>query len=150
MNLMQFDPWNEVRQVESTVNRIFSDNMLWNLCCEKKDILTEQSWSLPVDVYETESEIVFLAELPGFKKDEVDISIKDGYLTIKVARQFTEEKGAKYYQVERPYGDFYRKFLLPSSVNNGKVKASLKKGILRVTLLKREEAKPIQVTVSAT
>jgi len=102
-----------------------------------------------LDVYETENELVSTVELPGFKKGEIDISVHDGILSIKAERRFTEEKEAKYHRVERWYGNFYRRLLLPSSVDSEKAKADLKNGLLTVTFPKKEEAKPRQIRVSA-
>ena len=82
------------------------------------------------------------------KKDEIDISVNEGRLSISGERQFTEEKETKHHRVERWYGKCYRSFLLPKSADAEKISANLKNGVLTVTMPKKEEAKPRQIPVS--
>ena len=147
MNLVRFDPWKEMRHLESSMDRFFNDNFS-SQCFDNTKVRTARGDSPAVDVYETENELVFTAELPGFKKGEIEISVHDGSLTIKAEREFAEGKDTKYHRVERWYGNCYRKLLLPTSVDPEKVKANLKDGLLTVTLPKKEEAKPRQIPVS--
>ena len=147
MNLVRFHPWKEMRHLESSVDRFFNDNFVSRFFDDTR-VRPASGGSPAVDVHETENELVFTAELPGFKKGEIDISVHDGTLIIKAEREFTEEKDTKYHRVERWYGNFYRKLLLPTSVDPEKVKANLKDGLLTVKLPKKEEAKPRQIPVS--
>ena len=110
--------------------------------------LNGRTGSPSVDVSETENEIVFTAEFPGFEKDEIDISVNEGRLTISGERPFTEEKETKHHRVERWYGKFNRSFLLPKSADPETISANLKNGVLTVTMPKKEEAKPRQIPVS--
>ncbi len=113
----------------------------------------EENWSLATwapacDIYETDNEIVVKAELPEVKKEDVYVSIENNVLTIRGERKFSEEtKKENYHRVERSYGEFMRSFTLPSFVDANKVNAEFKDGVLRVTLAKREEAKPKQIDV---
>ncbi len=113
----------------------------------------EENWSLATwapacDIYETDNEIVLKAELPEVKKEDVRVSIENNLLTIRGERKFSEEtKKENYHRVERSYGEFMRSFTLPSFIDASKVNAEFKDGLLRVTLAKREEAKPKQVEV---
>jgi HSP20 family protein len=115
--------------------------------------LGEENWSLATwapacDIYETDNEIVVMAELPEVKKEDVYVSIENNMLTILGERKFSEEmKKENYHRVERSYGEFMRSFTLPSFVDANKVNAEFKDGVLRVTLAKREEAKPKQIEV---
>lgn len=142
MHLVKFNPFREL----AGVDRLFNDT--FDRFFEDTGTRSNGTWSPSVDVSETETEIVFTAELPGFEKDEIDISVKEGRLSISGEREFTEEKETKYHRVERWYGKFRRSFLLPKSADAEKISANLKNGVLTLTLPKKEEAKPRQITVS--
>jgi HSP20 family protein len=106
------------------------------------------TWAPACDIYENNNEIVVKAELPEVKREDVRVSIENNVLTIHGERKFSEEtKKENYHRVERNYGEFTRSFSLPNFVDTSKVNAEFKDGILRVTLAKREEAKPKQVEV---
>jgi len=143
MQLVKFNPFWGSTGMELRMDRLF-DRFF-----EDSDTkLMSRTWSPSVDVSETESEIVFTAEFPGFEKDEIDISVNEGHLTISGERQFTEAKETKHHRVERSYGNFNRSFLLPKSADPEKISANLKNGVLTVTMPKKEEAKPRQIPVS--
>jgi HSP20 family protein len=91
---------------------------------------------------------VLTAEIPGVRKDDLDIRVENNTLTIRGERK-REQEAAKesYHRVERLYGTFSRSFSLPSTVDNEKVNAEFKDGVLKVTLPSREEAKPRQIQV---
>jgi HSP20 family protein len=113
----------------------------------------EETWSLSTwapacDIYETENEIVVKAELPEVKKENVHVSIENNVLTIRGERKFEEETNREnYHRVERAYGEFVRSFSLPATIDANRIGAEFKEGVLRVTLPKREEAKPKQIEV---
>jgi HSP20 family protein len=103
-----------------------------------------------VDVREDADHIFVEAELPGFTRDEVDITLENSVLTISAERkaeQQTEKKG-EYLLNERRYARFLRSFTLPPTVNESSVEAGLKDGVLTITIKKREETKPRKITVS--
>lgn len=147
MTLVRFDPFRELQNIESTMNRFWGDT-LSRFFGEPARTDHVGSWSPAVDVYETEGELVFQCELPGFEQEQINISVKDGRLTIRGERKFPEDRKNNYHHGERWYGDFYRTWVLPVSVNYDGISASLKKGVLTVTLPKQEEAKPKQIAVS--
>jgi HSP20 family protein len=94
-------------------------------------------WMPDVDITETNGDIVVKAELPGMKKDEVDIEIEGNVLTLKgEKKQEKEEKEKEHYLYECSYGAFQRSFTLPTAVNEDQVKAEFQDGVLRVTLPK--------------
>jgi HSP20 family protein len=115
--------------------------------------LGEENWSLTTwapacDIYETDNEIVVKAELPEVKKEDVHVSLENNLLTIRGERNLSEEtKRENYHRLERRYGAFTRSFTLPSFADTSKINAEFKDGMLRVTLPKREEAKPKQIEV---
>lgn len=108
-----------------------------------------QAWAPALDVHEDKEGYTIRAELPGVKREDIDVSVQDGALIISGERK--EEKiteGTEVHRQERFYGKFSRALTLPTAVANDKVKATYKDGILTVVLPKAEEAKPKQITVS--
>lgn len=108
-------------------------------------------WTPAFDVYEEKDNYIVKAELPGMKKEDINVSIQDGELLISGERKSeTKEDGAEVYRAERYFGKFQRAVSLPATVSAQEVKAEYKDGILTVTLPKSEEAKPkhIEIQVS--
>jgi HSP20 family protein len=101
-----------------------------------------------VDVHEDADHIYVEAELPGFNKDEVNITLEEGVLTIQAERK-TETKQRDPLHIERRWTQFQRAFTLPTAVNENTVKASMNSGVLTVTLDKREEVKPRKISITA-
>jgi HSP20 family protein len=141
--LMGLDPF---RPFEQRFRRFFEGFEPFRTSVEENWSLA--TWAPACDIYETDNEIVVKAELPEMKKEDVYVSIENNLLTIRGERKFSEEtKKENYHRVERSYGEFMRSFTLPSFVDANKVNAEFKDGMLRVTMAKREEAKPKQIEV---
>jgi len=104
-----------------------------------------------MDVTETEKEYEVTAELPGMEEKDVDITLSDGVLTIRGEKKSDhEEKGKDYHMVERSYGSFARSLQLPASVDPSAIKASLDKGVLKVSVPKKmADVKKIPVKAAA-
>jgi HSP20 family protein len=110
--------------------------------------LLEGPWSPPVDVYEAPDEIRVKAELPGLKRENIELSVQGDTLILRGQRkQEAAQPGENYHRIERSYGQFHRTISLYSPVNTGAVSATYKDGILEVFLPKKEEAKPRQIQV---
>ncbi len=111
------------------------------------------TWVPPVDIYQNgDQELVLKAELPDMAREDIDITVENGVLTIKGEKKLsTELKEEQFHHVERRYGPFSRSFSLPQTVDASKVSAEYKQGVLTVRLPLREEAKPrsIKVDVAA-
>ena len=107
------------------------------------------SWMPPMDVYETEGhDLVLKAELPGMTREDIEITVENGTLVLKGQKKFDETiKEEHYRRIERNYGQFFRSFTLPNTVDTSKVAADYKNGILTVKLPFREEAKPRTINV---
>jgi HSP20 family protein len=106
-------------------------------------------WSPAIDLYEDKDNLVVKAELPGMKKEDIEITLQDGLLSVSGERkEEKKEESAETYRSERYVGRFQRTFSLPSTVNEEQITASYKDGVLTVTLPKSEEAKPKQIAVS--
>jgi HSP20 family protein len=113
-----------------------------------KETMIVADWVPSVDVSETDGEYQIKAEIPDVKKEDVKVTLEDGVLTIQGERkQEKEDKGKKYHRVERTYGSFVRSFTLPDLVDEEKVKAEFKDGILKLQLPKSEKARPKAIEV---
>lgn len=103
-----------------------------------------------VDVYEDAEELVLRAELPGVKREDVDVSVDSNVLTLKGERRLErEEEGRRYHRIERSYGTFVRQFQLSDNIDAQKIEAQLADGVLTVRLAKKQELKPRKIDVKA-
>jgi HSP20 family protein len=147
--LHNFSRMHEPFFFESPFNRLF-DWSKYNLMAPFAEEFPLTRWTPPCDVFETAKEIVIRAELPGLKKEQVNVSVENNLLTIFGERKFEEEtRRENYHRIEFAYGDFRRSFTLPQFVDPAKISAEFKEGILTLKLPKREEAKPKQIEVTA-
>ena len=106
-------------------------------------------WVPPVDIQETENELVVKADVPDMEMKDIDVRMENGTLTLRGERKFEDQKTeGGWHRVERSYGTFERAFTLPDTVNPEGVKADYKNGVLTVTLPKKEVAKPRQIKVN--
>jgi HSP20 family protein len=142
--MMTFDPF---RNIQQRFNRLFGE-MLEPMAAWPEENWSMTTWAPACDIYETDNEVVVKAELPEVKKEDVHVSFENNLLTIRGERKLSEEtKKENYHRVERSYGEFTRSFTLPNFVDANKINAEFKDGVLRVTMAKREEAKPKQVEI---
>jgi HSP20 family protein len=101
-----------------------------------------------VNIYEDEHSINIEAELPGMQEKDIDVSLENNVLTISGERKLeNEEKRENFHRMERSYGRFTRSFTLPPSVDPEHVNAEFNNGILKVSINKKEEAKPRQIKI---
>jgi HSP20 family protein len=108
-----------------------------------------EGWFPAVDVYEDKDNLLVKAELPGLKKEDIEISLHDGFLTVAGERKGEEKhKDAGVYRTERWTGRFHRTISLPCRVEADKINATYNEGVLTVTLPKAEEAKPKQIPIT--
>jgi HSP20 family protein len=105
-------------------------------------------WTPALDLYQNNDNVIAVIELPGMRKEDIEISLHDGMLTIAGERRTETPDGEKAERSERYVGKFRRSITLPTRVDANKVSATYKDGILTVTLPKAEEAKPKQIQVS--
>jgi len=136
------DRWANLRD---EMNRLFDLPAMGNLARQAQLF---SGWSPALDLYQTADNVVAVVELPGMRKEDIDISLHDGMLTIAGERQSSSGEGENAERTERFSGKFRRSVSLPTRVDAGKVSATYKDGILTVTLPKAEEAKPKKVEVS--
>jgi HSP20 family protein len=139
-------PLDEWGGLQDRINRLFEETF-GQYPAGKKETL-ERTWSPVVDIYEEKDTITVKAELPGIKKEEVSIEIKDNVLTLSGERSHeVEKKKENYHRIERFYGKFSRSFTLPETVQVDKIKANYKDGVLEITLPKSEETKPKAIPI---
>jgi HSP20 family protein len=117
------------------------------------EALTTSNFAPPVDVYEDEHNITLKIEVPGIDEKDINVSIENNTLTVRGERRFEkDEKEENFHRVERMYGSFTRSFTLPNTVETEQVTAHYEKGVLKIRLAKKAEAKPklIKVNVEKT
>jgi len=147
MNLIRWDPFRELEEVSDRLNRVFTGfgrpALARTMGPEGSEALTVPDWTPVVDISETDDEYLIKAELPEVKRDDVKVSVESGVLTLRGERKKEkEEKGKKFHRIERYYGSFLRTFGVPDNVDETRVKAEFKDGLLNVHLPKTEKAKP--------
>jgi HSP20 family protein len=146
MAIVRWEPFRDLVTTQDRFNRLFNDTFARVFGSEEP---TSRTWMPPVDIYETEDNLVLKAELPGINPNDVEVRVEDNTLFLKGERKFEKEvKEENLHRVERSYGGFSRTFALPSSINAEKVQAEYKDGILTLTMPKREEAKPKTIKIN--
>jgi HSP20 family protein len=147
--LTRWEPFREFSVMQDRMNRM---NRLFRESYNPEgpdEALTTTSFAPPVDIYEDEHDVVLNLEVPGIDEKDIDVRVDDRTLTIQGERKIEkEEKEENFRRVERQYGSFTRSFTLPSSVDPGQVRADYNKGVLKITLAKKAEAKPKQIKVN--
>ena len=147
MAIVRWEPIRDLVSIQDRMNRIFQDAFR-GVPASEEDWALGGNWAPPVDIYEHEGNLVLKAELPGIDPKDVDVRVENNVLTLQGERKFESEvKREEYHRVERAYGTFSRSFTLPNVVDTGNIKAEFKDGVLRVTMPKREEAKPKQISI---
>jgi HSP20 family protein len=143
--LTRWDPFRELEQMHNRLSSLFDGESSRR---NGKESLTVAEWAPVVDIAEDDKSYVIKAELPEVKKDDVRVSVENGVLTITGERKAEkEEKGKKYHRVERSYGAFARSFTLPGDIDSEQVSAAFKDGMLTVTVMKSEKARPKHIDV---
>ena len=146
MGIIRWDPFREMSALQERMNRLLADFRTRTPLGEEE--MAQGAWVPAVDIYETKDSIVLNVELPGVTKEDIALEVKDGTLTIKGEKKLEKDvKEENYHRLERTYGSFMRAFTLPSMVQQDKVKARFKDGILEIQIPKAEEAKPKQIRV---
>jgi HSP20 family protein len=141
--ISRFEPFRGL-SLQDQFNRLFNES--FDRSWDEASLTT---WAPPVDIFETEQELVVKADLPDIKPEELDIRVENNILTIRGERKFEKKVEEKnYLRVERSYGSFSRSFSLANTVKTEAIKAEYKNGVLTLTVPKREEAKPKQIKVS--
>ncbi|MCS7048383.1 MAG: Hsp20/alpha crystallin family protein [Verrucomicrobiae bacterium] len=137
-----WDPFASLTDLQEEMNRLF-ENSLRRFGLVSRD----GGFTPPCDIIEERDRLLLRVDLPGVSKDDVQVTLQDGVLTVKGERKVEEFKDATYYLRERLSGPFHRAIELPVEVDAGKIEARFRDGVLEIALPKAEEAKPRQIEV---
>jgi len=147
--LTRWEPFREFSTMQDRVNRMnrfFRESYSPEV---PEEALTTTSFAPLVDIYEDEHTIALKMEVPGIDEKDIDVRLENNTLTVHGERKIEkEEKEENFRRIERQYGSFTRSFTLPSSVDPGQVSANCDKGVLKITLAKKADAKPKQIKVN--
>ena len=150
MAIMRWEGFRDLLSLQDRMNRLFDESARGAARGREEEWATG-TWAPAVDIYEQGGDLVLKAELPGVDPKDVELRIENNVLTLRGDSKVDGEvKKENYHRVERSYGTFSRSFTLPSTVDTVNVKADYKDGVLRITLPKREEAKPKQIQINVT
>ena len=140
------DPYREFSHLQDRINRVFGDAYGRR---DEDGMSNSSTWVPPVDIYQNGPlELVLKAELPEMTREDIDITVDNGTLTIKGEKKFAADiREESFHRIERLYGTFSRSFSLPQTMDTAKVAAEYKNGVLTIRLPVREDAKPRQIKI---
>ncbi len=145
MFLTKWDPYETLSELQEEVGRLFDRRL--PVQGQAKRVATVD-WMPAVDIREEKEAFLFDVEVPGMKKEDLNVRIENHILSIQGERKSeVEKKEGSYYRVERSYGSFARSFTLPETADTEKINAEYKNGILQLKIAKKETAKPKQIQV---
>jgi len=143
--ITRWEPFREFSTLQDRLNRLFQQSVGES----REEALTTSSFAPAVDVYEDDHQVTLKIEVPGIDKEDIDVRLENNTLTLHGERKLEkEEKEENYRRVERQYGSFTRSFTLPQTVDAEGVSAQYDKGVLKIKLNKKAEAKPKQIKIS--
>src|SRR5215467_10772515 len=147
MAVVGWDPFRDLKLLLERMNRLFDDaGRGWR----SDEPAATTSWSPSVDIFETEGEIVVKSELPGMDRKDITLHLENNVLTLRGERKFEKEtKEENYHRIERSYGNFSRSFSIPATVEEEKIRADYKDGVLKIVLPKKEQAKAKQIKIAS-
>jgi HSP20 family protein len=146
MAITRWDPFRDLSILQERMNRVFEDAAVRGWKNDEPSATT--SWSPAVDIYETDSEIMVQAELPGVDRKDIALQLENNVLTLKGDRRFEKETNQEnYHRIERSYGGFSRAFTIPTIVDEDKIRADYRDGILKIALPKKEQVKAKQIKI---
>lgn len=142
--IRRWDPFREMAALQNEMNRLFQE-----VAPGAREEALGTSFVPAVDVYEDETGITLKMEVPGIDEKDIDIRLENNTLSVRGERKFEkDEKEDNFQRIERRYGSFTRSFTLPTTVDTENVAADYDKGVLKIKLSKRAEAKPKQIKVN--
>lgn len=143
MGLMRRDPFKDLLFLQERMSRIFDEALLKYRGCSTSGA----SWYPPVDIYESEDNLILKAELPGIESENVTIEVNENTLVLKGDRKLQKDLKEDYHRMERFYGSFQRSFSFPYVVDGTGIKANFKDGVLKITVPKLKESKADSIKV---
>jgi HSP20 family protein len=147
MDLVRWEPFNGLERLQSRMNEVFDE--AFGRLRSYPTATTASTWYPPVDILESADAYLIRAELPGMKKEDINLEFRDGAVVLSGERKFNEPAaGVEYHRSERLAGKFLRSFYLPLTVKQEDVKATYRDGVLEIHIPKADEAKPKQIAIS--
>jgi HSP20 family protein len=141
--LVRWEPLRELATLQAELSRFMNGQ-------SEGSGRSTQSWVPPVDVWETDDELVYAFDLPGIAEDKIQIEVQDDTLTVSGERvKETQEQGDRYFRFERRYGSFARAVGLPNGIDESKIAASYVNGVLEIRVPKPEEARPRRIQLGS-
>ncbi len=145
MAVVKWDPFRDLLSIQDRMNKLFEQTLSRS---RGEEGISASTWAPAVDIYETPESVVMKAELPGLGREDIEIQIRDNTLTLKGERRFAKDvQQENYLRIERAYGAFQRSFTLPATIQQDKIRAVFRDGVLELTLPKAEEAKPKRIAI---
>jgi len=146
MSMIRWDPARDLMTLRQAMDRLFEESFV----SPRSLALEIGGGDIPIDMYQTDNDVIVKASLPGVKPEEVDISVTDDLLTIKAERKEEKEvKGRDYIRKENRYGMVSRSITLPVPIQSDKAEATFESGVLSLKLPKAEKVKPKQIKIQA-
>ncbi len=147
MSIVRFNPFTELDRLHRELTGLFHQPSSSPRLGTSVD--QDYDWTPSIDIFEDADKTVITAMLPGLDRKDVQVSIENRVLSISGERSLQHEESDEHFsRVESAYGKFYRSFMLPATFDLDKVDAQMDKGVLTITLPKREDAKPKQISVN--
>lgn len=145
-----WDPFADVSVLRDQINRLFDESVSRVPARDRREGLPQRAWSPAVDVYEDQDKITLEMDLPGMSQADIHLEIEGDTLTVRGERKLEEQGNSNCLRAERISGPFMRSFNLVTPVQSGKVTATYREGVLKVTIPKAEETKPRRIQIAAT
>ena len=143
MSLVRYEPVNLFDQFNREINRFFYNTRAQSAANE------EHNWAPAVDIREEDKRYLLIADIPGVKRDDVEITLEDGVLTVKGERTSeTGETREGFHRKERVHGTFMRQFTLPDTVNADNISAAVNDGVLEIEIPKQDKPEPKKISVN--
>jgi len=141
--ISRWDPFRELSTLQDRINRVFNEQINRG----EGSAAAGKAWAPVVDILETEGDLIVRAEIPGVKREDIDIEVTAESLVIRGERKLDEQAKEKYLRVERAYGPFERSFSIGVPVQPDKIKATYRDGVLEILVPKAEEVKPKKIEI---
>ena len=145
MVYVKWEPFRDLMAMQDRMTHLFDETLfrIW------KEEGPRRIWSPPVDILERENEIVLKIDVPEMNQSDIEIKVEENTLMIQGERKFNKEgPHENYLQIERPFGAFQRTFAIPRTIDQEKIKAACKDGVLQIVLPKKKEVHPQQIVVA--
>lgn len=144
MAIVKQNPFRDLRTMQEQMNRLL--DLAWSR--ESGEDLREGIWQPAVDIFEDGDSVVIKAELPDIDQKDIEVKIENNFLILKGERKLDQSiRKENFHRIERYYGSFTRSFVLPYMIDQERINAVSERGVLTITLLKKEDTKPREIAV---